>query len=27
VTLKKGRYTYYCDPHEFAGMKGSFTVR
>jgi plastocyanin len=25
--LKKGRYTYYCDPHEFAGMKGSFTVR
>ena len=27
ITLKKGRYTYYCDPHEFAGMKGSFTVR
>jgi plastocyanin len=27
VTLKKGRYTYYCDPHEFAGMKGSFTVK
>ena len=25
--LKKGRYTYYCEPHEFAGMKGSFTVR
>ena len=27
VTFKKGRYTYYCDPHEFAGMKGYFTVR
>lgn len=27
IRLKKGRYTYYCDPHEFAGMKGSFTVK
>jgi plastocyanin len=27
VTFKKGRYTYYCNPHEFSGMKGSFTVR
>jgi plastocyanin len=24
VTLKKGKYTYVCDPHPF--MKGSFTV-
>jgi hypothetical protein len=24
---RKGRYTYYCDPHEFGGMQGSFTVR
>jgi plastocyanin len=27
VTLRKGRYTYYCDPHEFGGMQGSFRVR
>jgi plastocyanin len=26
VTLKKGRYTFVCDPH-FTAMKGSFTVR
>jgi plastocyanin len=26
VTLKKGTYTYVCDPHA-AFMKGSFTVR
>ena len=26
VTLKKGKYTYQCDPHAAAGMKGSFTV-
>ena len=26
VTLKKGKYTYVCDPHA-AGMKGSFTVK
>ncbi len=26
VTLKKGKYTYVCDPHVFT-MKGSFTVR
>jgi plastocyanin len=25
VTLKKGKYTYVCDPHALA-MKGSFTV-
>jgi plastocyanin len=25
VTLKKGRYTFVCDPH-FTSMKGSFTV-
>jgi len=25
VTLKKGKYTYVCDPHA-AAMKGSFTV-
>jgi hypothetical protein len=24
---RRGRYTYYCDPHEFGGMQGSFTVR
>lgn len=27
VTLRKGRYTYYCYPHEYGGMKGSFTVK
>lgn len=27
VTLRKGRYTYYCEPHELSGMRGSFTVR
>ena len=26
VTLKAGTYTYQCDPHADAGMKGSFTV-
>ena len=26
VTLKKGKYTYLCDPHAAAGMKGSFRV-
>ena len=25
VTLKKGKYTFICDPHTF--MKGSFTVK
>lgn len=27
VTLKKGKYTYQCDPHVAQGMKGTFTVR
>ena len=26
VTLEKGTYTYQCDPHAGAGMKGTFTV-
>jgi plastocyanin len=26
ITLKKGKYTYQCDPHASAGMKGSFRV-
>jgi plastocyanin len=26
VTLKKGKYTYQCDPHAASGMKGTFTV-
>jgi plastocyanin len=26
VTLKKGKYTFQCDPHASLGMKGSFTV-
>jgi hypothetical protein len=26
VTLKKGKYTYQCDPHALSGMKGTFTV-
>lgn len=27
VTLKKGRYEYYCTPHRSMGMKGFITVR
>jgi protocatechuate 3,4-dioxygenase beta subunit len=26
VTLKKGKYTYQCDPHVLQGMKGTFRV-
>jgi ABC-type amino acid transport substrate-binding protein len=26
VTLKRGKYTFQCDPHAALGMKGSFTV-
>jgi plastocyanin len=26
VTLKKGKYTFQCDPHVASGMKGTFTV-
>jgi plastocyanin len=26
VTLKKGTYTFQCDPHVSAGMKGTFKV-
>jgi plastocyanin len=26
IKLKPGRYTYQCDPHAAAGMKGSFKV-
>ena len=26
VTLKKGTYTFQCDPHASAGMKGTFKV-
>jgi plastocyanin len=26
VTLKKGTYTYQCDPHASSGMKGTFEV-
>jgi len=26
VTLKKGTYTYQCDPHAASGMKGTFEV-
>ena len=26
VTLKPGKYTYQCDPHAAAGMKGTFKV-
>jgi plastocyanin len=26
IKLKPGRYTYQCDPHAAAGMKGSFRV-
>jgi plastocyanin len=27
IKLKKGKYTYQCDPHASNGMKGSFRVR
>jgi hypothetical protein len=27
ITLKKGRYEYYCTPHRRMGMRGFFTVR
>jgi plastocyanin len=27
VTLKKGRYEYYCTPHRTIGMRGFITVR
>jgi plastocyanin len=27
VTLRKGRYEYYCDPHYYGGMNGKFTVK
>jgi plastocyanin len=26
ITLKKGKYTYQCDPHAARGMKGTFKV-
>jgi len=26
ITLKHGTYTYKCDPHALAGMKGTFRV-
>ena len=26
ITLKKGKYTYQCDPHASSGMKGTFRV-
>jgi hypothetical protein len=26
VTLKRGKYTYQCDPHVLQGMKGTFRV-
>jgi plastocyanin len=26
ITLKKGKYTYQCDPHATSGMKGTFRV-
>ena len=26
IKLKKGKYTYQCDPHAASGMKGSFRV-
>jgi plastocyanin len=26
ITLKPGKYTYKCDPHALAGMRGSFRV-
>ena len=27
VTLRKGRYEYYCKPHRSLGMRGFFTVK
>ena len=27
ITLRKGRYEYYCAPHYFSGMNGKFAVR
>jgi len=27
VKLRKGKYTYKCDPHAASGMKGSFIVK
>jgi hypothetical protein len=27
VTLRRGRYEYYCTPHRSSGMKAFFTVR
>jgi plastocyanin len=27
ITLKKGRYTYQCDPHAATGMRGTFLVK
>jgi plastocyanin len=27
ITLKRGRYTYQCDPHAASGMKDHFTVK
>lgn len=27
VTLRKGLYTYLCDPHEYGGMQAQFRVR
>jgi plastocyanin len=27
IKLKKGKYTYQCDPHAATGMKGSFRVK
>jgi hypothetical protein len=27
VTLKRGRYQYYCTPHQDFGMRGFFTVK
>jgi len=26
ITLKPGKYTFQCDPHAAAGMKGTFKV-
>jgi hypothetical protein len=27
ITLKRGRYEYYCTPHRGVGMRGFFTVK
>src|SRR5919204_2859101 len=27
IKLKKGKYTYQCDPHHASGMKGTFRVK